>query len=136
MVITIMDHQLLPIALDCLHDIETQRPSAHILCERLEVPKGTSDCSDSVLVLSSDQVAEQCQVDEILLRYMRRSRTLLNQQQKINDYVISLLQQVNDELREQLSQCGQEITRLQQRNAEKCFTRRRSSKFVPTDRAE
>ena len=37
--------------------------------------------------------------------------------QEINDYVISLLQQVNDELREQLSQCGQEITRLQQRNA-------------------
>ena len=71
MVITLMGHQLLQIALDCLHDVEAQRPSAHILCEQLELLKGTSDYSDSVSVLSSDQVAEQCQVDEILLRYMR-----------------------------------------------------------------
>ena len=109
-------HRLLPIALDCLHDVEAQRPSAHILCERLELLKGTSDYSDSVSVLSSDQVAEQCQVDEVLLRYMRRSRTLLNQLQ-VKDRAVSHIQQVNDELREQLSQSGQEITQLQQRNA-------------------
>ena len=109
-------HRLLPIALNCFHDVEAQRPSAHILCERLELLKGTSDYSDSVPVLTSDQVTEQCQVDEILLRCMQRSRTLLNQLRE-NYCTVSHLQHDNNELRERLSQSGQEITRLQQRNA-------------------
>ena len=102
-----------------MHDVEAQRPSAHILCERLELLKGTSDYSDRTHIRHTDQSAEfeQCWVsDEILLRCMQRSRTLLNQLRE-NYHTVSDVQQDNNELRKQLSQSGQEITRLQQRNA-------------------
>ena len=92
-------HRLLPIALDCLHDVEAQCPSAHILCERLGLLKRTSDYSNRTHIHHTDQRVEfeQCWVDEILLRCMQRSRTLLNQLRE-NYRTVSHVQQDNDEL--------------------------------------
>ena len=106
-----------------------------LLCERLELLKGTSDYSDRTHTHHTDQSAEfkQCWVDKILFSCMQRSRTLLNQ---LREYyrTVSHIQQDNDELREQLSQSG--TSGNNPTSAEKCSTRRRSSKFAQTGKSK
>jgi serine/threonine protein kinase len=54
------NHSLLPIALDCLKDKDSERPSAHQLCERVADLNGKSDYRDSARAIQDkDEVIRQ-----------------------------------------------------------------------------
>jgi hypothetical protein len=54
------NHSLLPIALDCLKDKDSERPSAHQLCERVADLKGMPEYRDSArAVQDKDEVIQQ-----------------------------------------------------------------------------
>ena len=61
------NHPLIPIALDCLKDEDTERPSAQQLCERVASLKETSEYSDSVEAekLERQKLRQQPQQREI-----------------------------------------------------------------------
>ena len=48
------NHSLRPIALDCLKDEGSERPSAHQLCERVAALKGKSDYRDGARAVQDE----------------------------------------------------------------------------------
>jgi serine/threonine protein kinase len=77
------NHPLLPIALDCLRDKDTERPSAQQLCERVASLKDRPDYSDSVAAAQqeSQQLRQQPQQGKIeeKERQLRQLREQLQQ---------------------------------------------------------
>ena len=59
------NHPLLPIALDCLNDKDTERPSAQQLCERVASLKERSEYSDSVTAAQQERQQLRQQLQQI-----------------------------------------------------------------------
>ena len=64
------NHPLLPIALDCLKDKDTERPSAKQLCERVASLKERPEYSESVTAAQQEnqQLRQQPQQSSVLKR--------------------------------------------------------------------
>ena len=82
------NHSLLPIALDCLKDEGSERPSAHQLCERVADLKGKSDYIDSARAVQDkdEEIRQQRQ------RIREKDQTI-RQQSEEGERQIGLLNQ-------------------------------------------
>ena len=59
------NHPLLPIALDCLKDMDTERPSAQQLCERLASLKERPEYSESVTAVQQEKQKLKQQIQQL-----------------------------------------------------------------------
>ena len=76
------NHPLLPIALDCLKDKDTERPSAQQLCERVASLKERSEYSDSVAAAQQERQQQQQREIEEKKRQLEQLREQLQQLQQ------------------------------------------------------
>ena len=132
------NHSLLPIALDCLKDKDSERPSAHQLCERvadLKVTEKYIDCTritqdkDEVIhsqlicmkenqctILSKEKENQQLK-HELQQERDRASRQLEESERQRNQQVRQLQQerdQVSRQLKEKERQLNQQLRKQQQ----------------------
>ena len=91
------NHPLLPIALDCLKDEGSERPSAHQLCERVADLKGKSDYRDSTRAVQDK--------DEMI----RQQR----QQLQENEQIINTIRQQSGEKERQIGLLNQQLRQVQ-----------------------
>ena len=100
------NHSLLPIALDCLKDEDSERPSAHQLCERLADLKGMPKYTDSARTVQDKDGSEVIQSQAIQI--------------KEKDQIILSKEEENQQLRQQLEererQLNQQLRQLRQEN--------------------
>ena len=88
------NHSLLPIALDCLKDKDSERPSAHQLCERIADLKGMPKYRDSATaVLDKDEENQR------LRQQIREKDQTIRQQSEEGERQIGLLNQQIRQLR-------------------------------------
>ena len=73
------NHPLLPIALDCLKDKDTERPSAQQLCERVASLKERSEYSDSVAAVQQDRQQLRQQLQQIQQLHREETQHLRQQ---------------------------------------------------------
>ena len=78
------NHSLLPIALDCLKDEGSERPSAHELCERVADLKGMPKYRDSTRT-------KEVEVLELKQQIREKIKSLDSNQRKEKDFLISKL---------------------------------------------
>ena len=111
------NHSLLLIALDCLNDKDTERPSAHQLCERVAGLKGTSNYKVSASVVQDKNNVIQPQTIEFRMEendYIARISSIEEENQKLKqlqqekDQIIRQLKEKEIQLNQQLSQTRQE----------------------------
>jgi hypothetical protein len=77
------NHPLLPIALDCLKDKDTERPSAQQLCERVASMKERPEYSDSVA--SAQQERQQLQqIQQLHKEETQQLRQQLQESQQLH----------------------------------------------------
>ena len=100
------NHPLLPIALDCLKDEDSERPSAQQLCERVASLKERSEYSDSVVAVQQERLRQQLQQREIeeKERQLEQLREQLQQLQQLQQREIEEKERQLKQLREQLQQ--------------------------------
>jgi serine/threonine protein kinase len=123
------NHSLLPIALSCLKDKDSERPSAHQLCEKVADLKGKSDYRDSVrAVQDKDEVIRQQRKqirerDQTIRRQLEegeRNLGLWNQQVRQLQPENDLIQQLRDKDKElqkkerQLGRVNQQLEESEQ----------------------
>ena len=98
------NHSLLPVALNCLKDKDSERPSAHQLCERVADLKGTPKYRDSARAVRDEVIQSQaiC-MERIIISSKEEEIQRLRQQ----------LQEKDQQLEERERQLNQQI-RLQQ----------------------
>ena len=89
------NHSLLRIVLDCLKDEDSERPSAHQLCERVADLKGMPKYIGSART--------QQDKDEVIRSQATRM--------EVNEHIISLKEEENRQLRQQLQQERDEVSR-------------------------
>ena len=115
------NHSLLPIALDCLKDKENERPSAHQLCERVAILKGTpkyiasnSTLQDTVKIVQSQAVclAEK----ERIISMKEEENRKLRQQLEEKDESIRQLAKRERQFDQQLRQVQQEKEKVLKEN--------------------
>jgi serine/threonine protein kinase len=136
------NHSLQPIALDCLKDKDSERPSAHQLCERVSNLKGmpkyrdsaraVGDSRDEVIrpqaicmeekdrTISSkeeeiQQLSQQLQESDQNLREKERQLGRVNQQLEASEQVVAQFERRIAELEQQLSQREQQKTKASSR---------------------
>ena len=93
------NHSLLPITLDCLKDKESERPSAHQLCERVVDLKGTPKYIDSASTLQDMDQLVQSQAVCLAEK----------------EHIISIKEEENQQLRQQLEEKDQSNRQLAER---------------------
>ena len=107
------NHPLLPIALDCLKDKDSERPSAQQLCERVASLKERSEYSDSVAAAQQErqqlngQQSQQREIEE-KERQLEQLREQLQQ-----------IQQLHREQTQQIVRKEGEVVQLRQQLLEK-----------------
>ena len=100
-------HPLLPIALHCLKDKDTERPSAQQLCERMANLKERPEYSDSVAVAQERrQLRQQPQQREIEEKE-RQLRQLREQLQQLQQSSAREREEAQEQIRQQLHQLQQ-----------------------------
>ena len=92
------DHPLLPVILDCLKDIDNERPSAHQLCERVADLKRMEKYIDSARTVQDK--------DEVIQSLASRVEE--------KDRAISSKEDENQQLRQQLQQRNEEMEQKEQ----------------------
>ena len=97
------NHSLLPIALDCLKDEGSERPSAHQLCERVTDLKGMANYRDSAKTIQKRDTDDS----EVI-----RSLTVCMEEK---DYTISSKEKENRQLRQQLQERDQASRQIEER---------------------
>ena len=128
-------HGLLPIAIDCLHYQENERPSSEELCQRLAGLKETREYRESVEQVEKvpNNIAElERQIGEIRVREASNVQQICDQNQQLQDEILSKdiqlqqtqsqLQILQDEIQSkqtQLTQKEQQIRQLKQQLKEK-----------------
>ena len=95
-------HPLLPIALECIKDIDTERPSAHELCDRLDVVKAMPEYLQS----KQHSVAQQL---EDLRRQMQERESEIEHLQREKERESERHQQENEHLRQENEHLRQEV---------------------------
>ena len=109
------NHSLLPIALDCLKDNDSERPSAHQLCEIITDLKGIDKYIDSTRI--------GCDKDEIIRSQaicIKESQCTISSKEEENHQLRQELQQererdrVSRQLEEKQRQLNQQLEELQQ----------------------
>ena len=118
-------HGLLPIAMDCLHYQENERPSSEDLCQRLAGLKEMREYSESVEQVEREQNdidKLERQMKEIQVREMATTQQLYllrdenqQQQQRCQNEIQSKDQQIHD-LKQQLEEQEQVTAEIQQTN--------------------
>ena len=96
------NHSLLGIALDCLKDKDSERPSAHQLCERVVDLKGMPKYKDSA------RTVQKRDIDSEVIRSLT-----ISMEEK--DCMISFKEEENQQLRRQLQEKDQANTQLSER---------------------
>ena len=124
------NHPLLPIALDCLKDKGSERPSAHQLCERVADLKGMPKYSDSARAVHDkdeenqqlrQQIREKDQTISIIRQQSEEKELQLrriNQQLEATEQVVVQFERQIAELEQQLSQREQQKTKASSRGKE------------------
>ena len=107
------DHPLLLIALDCLKDVEYERPSSQQLCERVAAVKESSEYRESSQVNNEVNVPEQdsCTVDREI-RSLKVQQSLQAKELQEKDRAISAKDSENQKLRLQLQRADKEMTQV------------------------
>ena len=111
------NHSLLPIALDCLKDKDSKRPSAHQLCERVADLKGMPKYIDSARTVQGNDEATQ----SLTICMEEKDRTISSKEEE-NQQLRQQLQEkdrANRQLEErerQLGQVNQQLRQVQQEN--------------------
>ena len=111
------NHPLLPIALDCLKDEDTERPSAQQLCERVASLKKRPEYSDSVAAAQRERQQPQQREMEEKERQLEQVREQLQQEQQRSAREREEKEMLSEELRQQLQQSFEQQL-LQQRLVE------------------
>jgi hypothetical protein len=93
------NHPLLPIALDCLKDKDTERPSAQQLCERVTSLKERPEYSDSVAAAQQ----ERQQLQQLQQIHREQTQQIVRENERV---VVQLRQQLQES--QQLNQMNQE----------------------------
>ena len=96
------NHSLLPIALDCLKDEGSERPSAHQLCERVADLKGMPKYRDSAGAVQDKDEENQ----------------RLRQRIQEKDQTITMIRQQSEEGRRQIGLLNQQLRQAQLENAQ------------------
>ena len=125
-------HGLLPIAMDCLHYQENERPSSEELCQRLAGLKETREYRESVEQVERVQndIAElERQMREMQVREADTVQQLrdenqsqggqirkLNRQLEEQEQVTAEIQQTNNSLQRQVEQLQQQLSQQTQQN--------------------
>ena len=108
------NHSLLPITLDCLKDKDSERPSAHRLCERVADLKGMPKYIVSTRT-DKDEVI-QSQAVQIILSLKEEENQRLRQQIQEKDQNIRQLEERERQLNQQLRQVQEESDQALRRN--------------------
>ena len=112
-------HGLLPIAMDCLHYQENERPSSEELCERLAGLKETREYRESMERVEREQngIAElERQIGEMQVRegatvqQLRSQIEQLNRQLAEQEQVTAEIQQTNHSLQREVEQLQQQLS--------------------------
>ena len=105
------NHPLLPIALDCLKDKDSERPSAQQLCERVAGLKERSEYSDSVAAAQQERQQPQQREIEEKERQLGQVRGQLQQIQQLHREQTQQIVRENErevvQLRQQLQEAQQ-----------------------------
>ena len=107
---------LLPIALDCIRDEESERPPAQHLCERLALLKQTQEYTDKGPTPECPHSGED---DVWLIRHMRQVHQLIQQYEnhlEDKEHRISSLESENQQYSQQIASLQQRISQLQHEN--------------------
>ena len=111
-------HTLLPIALDCLKDKDSKRPSAHHLCERVADLKGMPKYIDSLR--ENDEVIQSqaiCMEEkDCMIASKEKENQQLRQQLKEKDRVSVQLEERERQFNQQLRQLQQERDQTSREN--------------------
>ena len=109
------NHPLLPIALDCLKDKETERPSAQQLCERVASLKERPEYSESVIAAQQ----ENQQLRQYLQEIQQRSARVKEEKERQLGQVKQQLQQEPkdnvEQIRQQLESSEKKRAQLEER---------------------
>ena len=111
------NHPLLPIALDCLKDKDSERPSAQQLCERVASLKERSEYSDSVAAAQQERQQLREQLQQI--QQLHREQTQQIVQEKEREVVqlrhqLQESQQLHRGTRESMTEKERELGRMRQ----------------------
>ena len=102
------NHTLLPIALDCLKDKDTERPSAQQLCERVASLKDRPEYSDSVAAAQQERQQLRQQLQQ--MQQLNREQTQQNKREVVQlRQHIQELQQLHRETQEALTEKEREL---------------------------
>ena len=115
------DHGLLPIAVDCLHYQENERPSSEELCQRLADLKATKEYRESVEQVEGVQndIAElERQMGEVQAREVTTVQQLCEENQRLQDEILSKNFQLHQRERQIQSQLQQLQGEIQSKDAQ------------------
>ena len=111
------NHPLLPIALDCLKDKDSERPSAQQLCERIASLKGRSEYSNSVAATQQErQQLRQQQAQQREIEEKERQLGQLREQLQIQQLHREQTQQILRKKEREVVQLRQQLQEAQQLN--------------------
>ena len=92
------NHSLLPIALDCLKDKDSERPSAHQLCERVADLKGMPKYRDSARAVEDSK-------DEVI----RSQATCVEEKERTASAKEEEIQQLRQQLQQERDQANRRL---------------------------
>jgi serine/threonine protein kinase len=121
------NHPLLPIALDCLKDEDTERPSAQQLCERVASLKKRPEYSDSVAASQQESQQLRQQLQQIQQFHREETQQIVREKERELRQQLQELQQVHQEamtekereLRQRVESSERERANLEKRLLEK-----------------
>ena len=118
-------HTLLPIALDCLKDKDSERPSAHQLCERVADLKGMPNYVDSAKTIWKRDT-DDSEVIRLLTVRMEENERITSAKEEENQQLRQQLQEKErssrwqlEERERQLGQVNQQLRQIQLENDQK-----------------
>ena len=106
------NHSLLPVALDCLKDKDSERPSAHQLCERVADLKGMPEYLDSARTIQDKDE----EIQSLMTRMEEKDHAISSKEEEIQQMRQQLQErdQANRQLEERVRQLKQQLRQLQQ----------------------
>ena len=111
-------HPLLPVALDCLKDRDTERPSCHELCGHMSTLKASPKYTESVQQPQVNTKPTQSTNRESREREMQQIRDLQQQLHIKDDQLCTLHDQLTDRLRKKDDQLHTKDDQLQEKEQE------------------
>ena len=110
------NHSLLPIALDCLKDKDSERPSAHQLCERVADLKRTPDYRDSTKAIQDRETHDSEVIQSLTVHLEEKDRTTSSKEEEIRQLRQQLKEKdrASRQIEERERQLGQVNQQLRQ----------------------